>query len=56
MNESFLYTPAEGSATSPKLHLAYMSLRTNTPLIISMVPAEDGMVGHYITDVGNFLH
>ena len=35
-----MYGPGDDAVTSPHLHVSFMSLRTNTPLVIKMEPNE----------------
>jgi hypothetical protein len=46
INDNFLYNPDEEEATvtSGHLHVAYLSLRTNSPVIISIEPGNNGKV------------
>ena len=44
VNDSFLYSPGEDAVTSPHIHIAYMSLRTHTPLVFKLEPSEGGQV------------
>ncbi len=43
-NKNFLYGLGEDAVLSPTLHAAYMSLRTRTPLLITVEPSQHGMV------------
>lgn len=40
LDSCFMYGPGEDAVTSPYLHVSFMSLRTNTPLVIKMEPSE----------------
>ena len=42
LNINFLYSPDQDAITHPTLHVAYLSLRTRTPLIIAMDPTHNG--------------
>lgn len=42
IRDNFLYSPEEESTAPSPLHVAYMSLRTSTPLILTMDPADNG--------------
>ena len=44
ITDNFMYSPGDDAVTSPNLHIAYMSLRTSTPLVITMHPSENGRV------------
>ena len=47
-----MYGPGEDAVTSPHLHVSFMSLRTNTPLIIKMEPSEGGKVHIHVRAFG----
>ena len=44
LNQNFLYGPGEDAVSTPYMQMAYMSLRTNTPLILKIDPQDSGKV------------
>ena len=39
-----MYAPGDDAVTTPTLSVAYLSLRTNSPLLMTMDPAQIGKV------------
>ena len=42
-----MYGPGEDAVTSPNLQIAFLSLRTNSPLIITLDPAQNSKVSKH---------
>ncbi|KAL5479576.1 hypothetical protein EMCRGX_G023116 [Ephydatia muelleri] len=65
-NENFLYHPGTDAVTTTYLHACYLSLRTNTLLIVKAEPSQNGKVtlqtddmdlaGDIIQSMASFLH
>ena len=65
-NENFLYHPGTDAITTTYLHAAYLSLRTNTLLIVKAEPSQNGKVtlqtddmdlaGDIVQSMASFLH
>ncbi|XP_064385467.1 Bardet-Biedl syndrome 2 protein homolog [Halichondria panicea] len=51
IDDSFMYAPGDDAVTTPTLSVAYLSLRTNSPLLMTMDPAQSGKTTLHTDDM-----